>query len=196
MTSTRQASVVRQGFCEAHANACTQRGRHAYQESVPATFRSEGGGKDRRVGLFVAEFFTFSALSKYEAAMKEVVVLAMFTPLCISTGGNSGSQAATLITRALALGHINLRTWWTVVRHEVLMGIALGVTLGIIGFFRVMTPLLTPADVIGDKVSRLSLSLVIGQTVACICLWGTLVGSILPMLSRWLANASPRVRRR
>ncbi|OAI57461.1 hypothetical protein AYO47_08035 [Planctomyces sp. SCGC AG-212-M04] len=132
--------------------------------------------------LFVAEFFTFSALSKYEVAMKEIVVLAMFTPLCISTGGNSGSQAATLITRALALGHIDLRTWWTVVRHEVLMGIALGATLGIIGFFRVMTPLLTPADVIGDKVSRLNLSLVIGQTVACICLWGTLVGSILPML--------------
>jgi magnesium transporter len=132
--------------------------------------------------LFVAEFFTFSALARYEAAMTEIVVLAMFTPLCISTGGNSGSQAATLITRALALGHINLRAWWTVVRHEVLMGIALGVTLGVIGFFRVMTPLLTPAAVIGDKVSRLSLSLVIGQTVACICVWGTLVGSILPML--------------
>jgi magnesium transporter len=132
--------------------------------------------------LFIAEFFTFSALARYEDAMKQIVVLAMFTPLCISTGGNSGSQAATLITRALALGHINLRTWWTVIRHEVFMGIALGATLGLIGFLRVLAPFLTPGDVIGHNVDRLMLSLVIGQTVACICLWGTLVGSILPML--------------
>jgi magnesium transporter len=131
--------------------------------------------------LFVAEFFTFTALSRYEEAMKAIVVLAMFTPLCISTGGNSGSQAATLITRALALGHIDLRTWWKVVRHEIGMGLALGLTLGAIGFFRVLAPFLTPDDVIGN-VSRTTLSLVIGQTVACICLWGTLVGSILPMV--------------
>ncbi len=131
--------------------------------------------------LFVAEFFTFSALARYEEAMKAIVVLAMFTPLCISTGGNSGSQAATLITRALALGHINMRQWWSVVRHEVLMGLVLGLTLGMIGFLRVMTPFLTPTDVIGET-SRFTLSLVIGQTVACICLWGTLVGSLLPLI--------------
>ncbi|QDT55086.1 Magnesium transporter MgtE [Caulifigura coniformis] len=131
--------------------------------------------------LFVAEFFTFSAMSRYEKVMEEHVVLAMFTVLCISTGGNSGSQAATLITRAMALGHIGVRQWWTVIRHELLMGLALGVSLGIIGFLRVMIPVLTPTSVIG-AVDRLTLSFVIGQTVAAICLWGTLVGSILPMI--------------
>jgi len=131
--------------------------------------------------LFVAEFFTFTALSRYEDALQKFTVLAMFTPLCISTGGNSGSQAATLITRAMALGHINLRLWWTVVRHEVLMGLALGATLGAIGFLRVMLPFLTTTAVLSG-VDRFNLALVIGQSVAGICVWGTLVGSVLPMI--------------
>jgi magnesium transporter len=131
--------------------------------------------------LFIAEFFTFSALARYEDALKAFAVLGMFTPLCISTGGNSGSQAATLITRAMALGHISLRQWWTVVRHELLMGLALGVTLGAIAFFRVMLPFLTTPAVLGG-VDRFKLSVVIAQSVAGICLWGTLVGSILPMV--------------
>jgi magnesium transporter len=86
--------------------------------------------------LFLAELFTFSALSYFEDAIAEVVVLSLFVPLCISTGGNSGSQAATLITRALALGQIDGRDWWRVFRHEIAMGIVLGATLGVIGFVR------------------------------------------------------------
>ena len=74
--------------------------------------------------LFIAELFTFTALARYEGAIQAVLALSLFVPLCISTGGNSGSQAATLITRALALGQVTLSDWWKVVRHELLMGTA------------------------------------------------------------------------
>src|SRR5947209_7321169 len=86
--------------------------------------------------LFVAELFTFTALAAFEDAIAEVVVLSLFVPLCISTGGNSGSQAATLITRAMALGQIEPRDWFRVLRHEIAMGLVLGLTLGSIGFLR------------------------------------------------------------
>ena len=75
------------------------------------------------------------------------MVLSLFVPLCISTGGNSGSQAATLITRALALGQLAARDWLRVLRHELLMGLVLGATLGVIGFVRAS---MTPEDVRGD----------------------------------------------
>src|ERR1700730_16196762 len=86
--------------------------------------------------LFGAELLTFSALSHFEDAIAEVVVLSLFVPLCISTGGNSGSQAATLITRAMALGQITPSDTFRVFRHELAMGIVLGLTLGLIGFVR------------------------------------------------------------
>ncbi len=94
--------------------------------------------------LFLAELFTFTALSYFEDAIAAVVVLSLFVPLCISTGGNSGSQAATLITRAMALGQVDNRDWKRVFRHEVAMGLVLGLTLGGIGFVRAS---LTPASV-------------------------------------------------
>src|SRR6516162_1493561 len=99
--------------------------------------------------LFVAELFTFTALSHFDEAINAVVVLALFVPLCISTGGNSGSQAATLITRALALGQVTPRSWLRVIRHELLMGIVLGLTLGSIGFVR---GAMTPEDIRGNIV--------------------------------------------
>lgn len=132
--------------------------------------------------LFVAELFTFTALAQYEDAISSIIALSLFVPLCISTGGNSGSQAATLITRAMALGQITPGQWWRVLRHELLMGLALGLTLGVIGFVRAS---LTPASVIGDA-DRWTLAFVIGQSVASICLWGTLVGSMLPLVFRKL----------
>lgn len=132
--------------------------------------------------LFVAELFTFTALAYYEEAIATVIALSFFVPLCISTGGNSGSQAATLITRAMALGQITPGLWWPVLRHELMMGIALGVTLGIIGFVRAS---MTPASVLGNA-DRWKLAIVIGQAVAGICLWGTLVGSMLPLVFKKL----------
>jgi magnesium transporter len=141
--------------------------------------------------LFVAELFTFNALAHFNDAMQEILVLAFFVPLCISTGGNSGSQAATLITRAMALGHVSLADWWRVLRHELLMGVMLGLTLGVIGFLRAsVTPLMDP-HVFLDKqgkpqVDWFMLALVVGQAVAAICLWGTLVGSMLPLIFKRL----------
>lgn len=136
----------------------------------------------KRIGwllvLFIAELLTFSVLSRYESTIASVTALALFLPLCISTGGNSGSQAATLITRAMALGDLGPRQWFRVLWRELLMGIALGIALGLVAFFRV---LVTPHSILGH-VSGFTLALVIAQTVALICLWGTLVGSMLPLL--------------
>ena len=129
--------------------------------------------------LFVAEFFTFNALASYESEIEKIVALSLFVPLCISTGGNSGSQAATLITRAMALGQVRLRDWLRVLSHELGMGLALGVTLGAIGFAR--TVFLTPQSVLKET-NPWMLGAVIAQSVAAICLWGTLVGSALPLL--------------
>lgn len=86
--------------------------------------------------LFVAELFTFTALEHFEDAIKAVTVLSLFIPLCISTGGNSGSQAATLVTRALALRQVSPRQWWLVLRKELIMGLVLGASLGAIGYVR------------------------------------------------------------
>jgi magnesium transporter len=132
--------------------------------------------------LFIAELFTFSALAHFEDEFGKIIALSLFVPLCISTGGNSGSQAATLITRAMALGQIGPHDWLRVMRHELIMGVILGLTLGAIGFLRAAA---TPASVLAGA-DRWMLALVIAQAVAIICLWGTLVGSLLPMIFRRL----------
>jgi len=111
------------------------------------------------------------------------VVLALFVPLIISSGGNSGSQATTLVIRAMALGEVRLRDWWRVIRRELAVGLALGTTLGVIGLLRV---LLWQAlfRVYGEHF------LLIGLTVACslvgVVLYGTIAGSMLPLLLRRL----------
>ncbi|MBI3467945.1 MAG: magnesium transporter [Planctomycetes bacterium] len=205
--------------------------------------------------LFVAELFTFTAMTYFEDTLASVLALSLFIPLCISTGGNSGSQAATLITRAMALGQVTLRDWVRVLRHELLMGLALGLTLGVIGFarawvtpkdirsntevyhqsFQIRVPkdkpllpaedgeILVPTEAVQlltarqkmklilppghelevddqaepgyklyrvpentkvqfEPVDRWRLALVISQSVAAICLWGTVVGSMLPLV--------------
>ncbi len=221
--------------------------------------------------LFLAELLTFTMMAHFEDAIAAVVVLSLFVPLCISTGGNSGSQAATLVTRALALGEIAPRDWLRVLRRELLMGLALGFTLGVIGFVRgALTPPdtrsgpqkvresfaarvpadrpLEPATVTegylwwekelseydlpagitltraldqeqrvrlpygvglsapardGDSlvyqfpgdcevrtapVSPWLLAQVVALSVTCICLWGTLIGAMLPLLLRQLGR--------
>lgn len=128
--------------------------------------------------FFVAEaVLVTSAMAHFEDALAAVLVLSLFIPLCISTGGNSGSQAATLITRAIAVGDVSLKDTWRILRHELWMGLALGATVGIVGF---VFASFTSEDVLGG-VNRWMLALVIGQSVACICLWGTLLGSMLPL---------------
>ena len=120
--------------------------------------------------LFVAELFTFTAMAYFEDEMRKIIALGLFVPLCISTGGNSGSQAATLITRAMALGHVSPGDWWRALRRELFIGIALGVTLGSIGFLRAS---MTPASVLMGA-DRWMMALVISQAVASIVRLGHL----------------------
>ena len=138
--------------------------------------------------LFIAEMFTFNAMAYFDDAMKAVTVLALFVPLCLSTGGNSGSQAATLITRAIALGQVTVSDWFRVLRHEMLMGVVLGLTLGGIALAR--TLFLTPHHVLinpDDSVVPLRLlAVTVTVAVTAICLWGTLIGSLLPMVFKRL----------
>ena len=84
--------------------------------------------------LFLGEMLTATAMGFFEGEIEKAVVLALFVPLIISSGGNSGSQATTLVIRAMALGEIRLRDWWRVMRREVVAGLALGSILGTIGF--------------------------------------------------------------
>jgi cation transporter-like permease len=87
--------------------------------------------------LFLGEMLTATAMTLFEDEISRVVTLALFIPLIISSGGNSGSQAATLVIRALALGEVTLRDWWRIVRREVIAGLSLGAILGTIGFLRI-----------------------------------------------------------
>ncbi len=128
--------------------------------------------------LFLAEMLTLFVMKGFLHSIEQIVALALFVPLCIATGGMSGTQAATLITRAMALGHITLSDWWHVIRHEVVVGLALGLTLGVMGF---IGGYLTPdAESLGGANPWL-FALVISQAVMAICLWGTMVGSMLPL---------------
>ncbi len=131
--------------------------------------------------LFVAEMLTFTAMASFEESLDAVKVLAYFVPLCIATGGNSGTQAATLITRALALGEVTSADWVRVFKHEILMGLAMGLVLGGIAFGRSM---IVPGHILADgktPITHVQLGLVLAQSVLAICLYGTLVGSMLPL---------------
>jgi magnesium transporter len=133
--------------------------------------------------LFLGEMLTATAMGYYEHEIARAVVLALFIPLIISSGGNSGAQASTLAVRAIALGEVRLRDWWRVLRRECAAGVALGAVLGSIGLLRI---LLWPARarVYGEHYVLIAL------TVACslvgVVLFGTLAGSMLPFILRRL----------
>jgi magnesium transporter len=134
--------------------------------------------------LFAAELMTVHAMQAYEIALKELIVLAMFVPLCMSIGGNSGSQAVTLITRALALNQVTVYDWLRVLRHELLMGLMLGATLGLLGLAcaSALTAVVNRTlSTSSTQIAPWHMGLVIAQAVAAICLWGTLVGAMLPL---------------
>jgi magnesium transporter len=133
--------------------------------------------------LFLGEMLTATAMAFFETEIARAVVLALFVPLIISSGGNSGSQAATLIIRALALGEVTLRDWWSIARREVVAGAALGAILGTIGFLRIaMWSVFT--DVYGPH--WLMIALTVAATLLGVVLWGTLVGSMFPLLLKRL----------
>jgi magnesium transporter len=133
------------------------------------------------VVLFLGEMLTATAMGYFEHEIARAVVLALFVPLVISSGGNSGSQAASLMIRALAIGEVTVRDWWRVLRREVLSGLALGVLLGVIGLLRVAVW----QQLFGLYGPHWAL---VGVTVMMalvgVVLWGTLVGAMLPFVMR------------
>ncbi|SDP22805.1 magnesium transporter [Mucilaginibacter sp. OK268] len=141
----------------------------------------------KRVGwliiLFLGEMLTATAMGFFEKSIEKAVVLALFIPLIISSGGNSGSQASTLIIQAMALGEVTVTDWWRVMRRELLSGLMLGLTLGLIGFMRIyiwtmFSPIYGPHWIL------------VGLTVGCalvgVVLWGSLAGSMLPLILKKL----------
>lgn len=129
--------------------------------------------------LFLGELLTASAMGVFEKEIEKAVVLALFIPLIISSGGNSGSQAATLLVRALALGEVALRDWWGVLRRELLSGALLGVLLGTIGFLRIAI-WSTFTDIYGPHWALVGIT--VGLSLVGIVLWGTVSGAMLPFL--------------
>ncbi|HQD12728.1 MAG TPA: magnesium transporter, partial [Chitinophagales bacterium] len=129
--------------------------------------------------LFLGEMLTASAMSFFEDEIAKAVILALFIPLIISSGGNSGSQASTLIIRAMALGEITFEDWWRVMKREIMSGLVLGGMLGIIGFLRIAV-WSSFTHVYGDHYMLVGLT--VGITLLGVVLWGTLCGSMLPLL--------------
>ena len=137
--------------------------------------------------LFLGEMLTATAMANYQAELAKALVLALFLPLIISSGGNSGSQASTLMIRAMALGEVTLRDWWQVMRREIQAGLLLGLILGIIGIMRVAAWALTDEhwfnrQPYGEHWPLVALT--VGVALVGVVLWGTLSGSILPFLLR------------
>src|SRR6267154_5359431 len=139
--------------------------------------------------LFLGEMLTATAMATFQDEIAKAVVLALFLPLIISSGGNSGSQASTLIIRAMALGELRLRDWWRVASREIRAGFSLGAILGAIGTARVAI-----WSIVGDHYFHRQLygphwplvALTVGVALVGVVLWGSLSGSMLPFILRRL----------
>jgi Mg2+ transporter (mgtE) len=133
--------------------------------------------------LFLGEMLTATAMGFFEAEIARAVILALFVPLIISSGGNSGSQAATLVIRAMALGEVRIRDWWRVARREILTGLALGLVLGFIGLVRILV-----WQAVGQVygVHYLLVALTVAGSLVGVVMFGTLAGSMLPFVLRRL----------
>jgi len=141
--------------------------------------------------LFFGEMLTASAMGNYQKDIEHTALLALFVPLILSVGGNSGSQASTLVVRAMALGEVRLRDWWRVLGREFAMGLALGALLATIGFLRVVVwqHLFRNQDdpsvgYYGEH--YLLVAATVATSVVCVALWGTLSGALLPFLLKRL----------
>ncbi|AKD04795.1 magnesium transporter [Pontibacter korlensis] len=130
--------------------------------------------------LFLGEMLTASAMGFFEEEIAQAVVLALFIPLIISSGGNSGSQAATLIVRAMAIKELGVKDWWYVMRKEVLSGVLLGLILGAVGFLRIFVWQQAGFYDYGEYAMLIGLT--VGFSLIGIVLWGTLSGSMIPFL--------------
>jgi magnesium transporter len=142
----------------------------------------------KRVGwlivLFLGELLTATAMGYFEGEIAKAVVLATFIPLIISSGGNAGSQATSLIIRGMSLGEFSPSDWWLVLRRELASGVMLGLALAIVGFMRIgLWEVISPATY-GPH--WMAIGFAVSSSVLGIVLWGTLAGSMLPLLLRRL----------
>ncbi len=148
----------------------------------------------KRVGwlivLFIGELLTATAMGHFEDEIAKALILALFVPLIISSGGNSGSQASTLIIQAMAVGEIYISDWWRVLKREIISGILLGTVLGLLGFFRVAIWHSIIPNVYGPHWAMIGAT--VGFSLIGVVLWGTLTGSMLPILLKKL-GADPAV---
>jgi magnesium transporter len=135
--------------------------------------------------LFLGEMLTATVLGFFQNELAKAVVLSLFLPLIVSSGGNSGSQATTLITRALALGEVTLRDWWRIMRREFLSGLSLGVILGAVGFARISVWALA-FHFYGQHWPLVALT--IGLALIGVVCWGSLAGSLLPLIIKRLGG--------
>ncbi|HRR62179.1 MAG TPA: magnesium transporter, partial [Spirochaetota bacterium] len=135
------------------------------------------------VVLFIGEMLTATAMGYFEHEIAKAVVLALFVPLIISSGGNSGSQASTLVIRAMAVGEITLKDWWKVLLREIQSGFLLGVILGSIGFLRISI-WQRFSDMYGQHWIGIAIS--VALALLGVVMWGTTVGSMLPFILRRL----------
>jgi magnesium transporter len=131
--------------------------------------------------LFLSEMLTATAMGFFADEIAKAVVLALFVPLIISSGGNSGSQATTIVIRAMALGEVALRDWWRVMRREVFSGLTLGIILGTIGFLRIAV-WSTAFHLYGPHWPLIGLTIFF--SLIGVVMWGTLSGSMLPFALR------------
>ncbi len=133
--------------------------------------------------LFLGEMLTATAMGQFQAEIAHAVVLALFVPLIISSGGNSGSQATTLVIRAMALGEVRLRDWWRVIRREMITGFSLGAILAAIGLVRILL-WQWMFSAYGDHYFLVALT--VAFSLVGVVLWGSVAGSILPFILRGL----------
>lgn len=133
--------------------------------------------------LFVGETLTIAAMSNFQETLEQVLVLSTFIPLIISSGGNSGSQAATLIIQAMALGEVEIKDWWRIASREIISGFLMGVTLGIIGFLIIYGGY-EIFGLFGEHFIRIGFAISIA--IVGVVMWGTIMGSMLPLLLKKL----------
>jgi len=161
-------------------------GSEALEE--PYTSISFGRLMKKRAGwlviLFLGEMLTATAMGHFEGEISKAVVLAIFIPLIISSGGNSGSQASSIIIRAMALGEIKFSSWFYVMRREILSGLVLGTILGLVGFFRIF--LWQHLHLYNYGNHWMLVGFTVGFSLLGVVLWGTLSGSMLPIILKKL----------
>ena len=162
-------------------------GSNAFDEPYLKTSIS-GSIKKRAVWLvilFLGELLTATAMGYFEAEIAKAVVLALFIPLIISSGGNSGSQASTLIVRALAIGEVTPANWWNIMKKEFICGLGLGLVLGVLGLLRIAI-WANVFDMYGPHWSLLSTT--VGLSFIGVVMWGSLTGSLIPLAIKKLGG--------